>query len=311
MPAINLKEIPEAHVASGEQDTFELFAADFLEMLGYKTLDRPSRGPDLGKDLLVCERRPGIRGETLIRWLVSCKHKAHSGRAVSVDDEQNILERVQGKKCDGFLAFYSSVPSSSLAARLRELESHVAVQIFDSGLIEKYLLSGRGIQVAARYFPVSFQEWRNEHPQPANLFEKPARLLCEHCNRDLLSPSPSGILVLWQPLDDNLQGVDEFVDVYWCCKGHCDRTLAKRIRAQHTMRIVDGWLDLSELCIPLIFLRRLMAYINGFKNGDRWSDEAFGKWKTVIISVFQNVSREATSEEREQIRILMQVPDYI
>ena len=311
MPVIDFKEIPEAHVASGEQDMFELFAADFLEMLGYEILDRPSRGPDLGKDLLVCELRRGISGETSIRWLVSCKHKAHSGRAVSVDDELNIIERVEGKRCDGFLAFYSSVPSSSLATRLRELESHFTVQIFDSGLIEQYLLSEHGLRVAARYFPVSFQEWQIEHPQPANLFDEPARLMCERCDTDLLSPSPSGILVLWQPVDRSLQGVDEFVDVHWCCKGRCDEALERRIRAQHTRRIVNGWVDLPELCMPLMFLRRLMAFVNGFKNGDRWSDEAFEKWKTVIIAVFQHVSREATSKERERIRRLSQLPDYI
>ena len=311
MPAINLKEIPEAHIASGEQDTFELFAADFLEMLGYEILERPSRGPDLGKDLLIQERRPGIGGETLILWLVSCKHKAHSGRAVSVDDEQNIVERVQGTKCDGFLAFYSSVPSSSLAARLRKLESRFAVQIFDSGLIEKGLLSGHGLQVAARYFPVSFQEWRNEHPQPANLFEEPVRLLCERCDKNLLFPSPSGILVLWQPVDIKPDGVDAFVDVHWCCRGRCDKAVERRICARHTVKLVDGWEDLADLCIPLIFLRRLMGFVNGFRNGDKWSDEAFGKLTTVIIAVFQHVSREATSEERERIRKLTQLPDYI
>lgn len=36
MSAINFKEIPEAHLGGGMQDTFELFARDFLSHLGYK-----------------------------------------------------------------------------------------------------------------------------------------------------------------------------------------------------------------------------------------------------------------------------------
>ena len=37
MPCIDFREIPEAHVASGNQDSFELFARDFLtEILNFK-----------------------------------------------------------------------------------------------------------------------------------------------------------------------------------------------------------------------------------------------------------------------------------
>ena len=49
MPAINLKEIPEAHVASGEQDTFELFAADFLESLAMKSWSGQAVGLTSGR----------------------------------------------------------------------------------------------------------------------------------------------------------------------------------------------------------------------------------------------------------------------
>jgi hypothetical protein len=33
MPQLDFKEIPQANLASGEQDTFELFAREFLECL--------------------------------------------------------------------------------------------------------------------------------------------------------------------------------------------------------------------------------------------------------------------------------------
>src|SRR5687767_7298245 len=100
MTLIDFREIPEAHLSSGKQDSFELFAADFLSLMGYEIVDRPGRGADLGRDLIVEERRKGISGETVVRWLVSCKHKAHSGKSVGLDDEVNIVERVEGHTCD-------------------------------------------------------------------------------------------------------------------------------------------------------------------------------------------------------------------
>jgi len=228
MAAIDFKEIPESHLATGEQDTFELFAADFLESLGYEIVVRPSRGPDLGQDLQAMEHRKGVGGETRVRWLVSCKHKAHSGRSVSIDDEENIIERVETKGCDGFLGFYSTLPSSALAERVKSLSGRFETQIYDRGLIEKYLLGENCMDVSSRYFPRSLRRWRNSHPQPANVFATPGSLECEACGTDLLSPRPSGIFVFWQKYERNLrqsQNFDDFVDVHWCCKGDCDLIL--------------------------------------------------------------------------------------
>ena len=41
MAVLDFKEIPKAHKASGLQDTFELFARDFLSFIGYKILTDP------------------------------------------------------------------------------------------------------------------------------------------------------------------------------------------------------------------------------------------------------------------------------
>jgi hypothetical protein len=269
------------------------------------------RGPAvaLGKDLLILERRKGVGGETIVRWLVSCKHKVHSGRSVSLDDEQNIVERVEGKKCNGFLAFYSTLPSSSLATRLNELRSKFEIQIFDSALIEKHLLAENGIAVAARYFPGSTNRWKNLHPRAANIFSETETLECEVCGENLLTPSPSGIFVLWENSETKLERGDEILDAHWCCKGRCDRVLERRMRTKHGPNVVDGWEDIPDLCVPLIYLRKLMAFFNGFQNGDQWSPEAFEKLKKVLIVVYQHVARDASSEEQERIKELLQIPD--
>ena len=71
MPQLDFKEIPQANLSNGEQDTFEMFAREFLELLGYEILSGPDRGSDLGRDLIVQEIRTGVGGETHIKWLVS------------------------------------------------------------------------------------------------------------------------------------------------------------------------------------------------------------------------------------------------
>ena len=48
MSAIDFKEMPEAHLGGGLQDTFELFARDFLSYLRYTVAEDPSRGADGG-----------------------------------------------------------------------------------------------------------------------------------------------------------------------------------------------------------------------------------------------------------------------
>lgn len=53
MPVLNFQEIPETHISTGLQDTFELFARDFLEHLGYIITFGPNRGQDGGKDIML------------------------------------------------------------------------------------------------------------------------------------------------------------------------------------------------------------------------------------------------------------------
>lgn len=80
---IDFKEIPKANEGSGLQDTFELFARDFLEDYGYLIVQEPDRGADGKKDIIVKESRKGIAGVTEKLWLVSCKHYIHSGKSVT------------------------------------------------------------------------------------------------------------------------------------------------------------------------------------------------------------------------------------
>jgi hypothetical protein len=110
MPRLDFKEIVQANTASGQQDSFELFAREFLELFGFTPLSGPDRGTDLGRDLIVQEKRTGIAGETIVKWLVSCKHKAHSEQSVGIGDEPDILDRVSVHNCTGFIGFIPRFP---------------------------------------------------------------------------------------------------------------------------------------------------------------------------------------------------------
>ena len=161
MTWIDFTEIPPAN-AAGKSDEFELFARAFLEALGLRTIAGPSRGPDGGRDLLVDEDRGGALSKDTTRWLVSCKHFARSHRAVGVDDEPSIRDRVEQHGAKGFIGFYSTVPSSGLEERLNKLA--IGHRVFDRESIEAKLLSEdpRLREVFARYFPKSYANFRKD-----------------------------------------------------------------------------------------------------------------------------------------------------
>lgn len=160
MPRLDFKEIPQAN-GKEAPDTFELFARDFLDQIGYEVVIDPSRGPDGGRDLIVRETRKGIGGKTTLHWLVSCKHFAHSNKSVGAEDELEVQARVTQHNCQGFIGFYSTLPSTALSTRLETFRSLFEIQTFDREKIEANLLSSPQFSsLIERYFPISFRAGR-------------------------------------------------------------------------------------------------------------------------------------------------------
>lgn len=158
---INFKEIPPANKGNGEQDRFEQFSCDFLETIGFVIIRRPDRGPDGKKDLIVSDTRTGVSGQTTIKWLVSCKHNAHTGVAVKDTDEEDIYDRVIKHQCQGFLGFYSTLPASTLSDKLYALRGKIECTTFDSTRIERELLLNKQKErLLASYFPISHDKYR-------------------------------------------------------------------------------------------------------------------------------------------------------
>jgi restriction endonuclease len=308
MPVLDFREIPKADVASGEQDCFELFARDFLLISGYTIASGPDRGPDGGRDIIALETRTGVAGKTIIRWLVSCKHKAHSGKSVTVEDERDILDRVTANQCQGFIGFYSTLPSSPLTRKLEGLraQSGIEFQLFDKERIELDLLTRiDGFKLARRYFPISFSVWSRENPEPADLFADQESLFCKSCGKDLLEPK-GGIVVVWRRFDrdenENMMW-KEISDVYWCCKGECDKALAGgRVNQQ------EQWQDIPDLCIPTLYLRRVARFMDEIHEGVKFRDEALEKMRELLVTLFPFVCRHQTMKENERIARLFSLP---
>lgn len=307
MSAIDFKEIAQANTGSGEQDAFELFSRDFLKYFGYIIASDPCRGADGGVDLVVKECRKGVGGETEIRWLVSCKHYAHSGRSVSTQDELNIRDRVESNKCQGFIGFYSTLASTGLMSNLEGSRDKLEFQIFDYKKIEDNLLhSSAGIKIAERYFPDSIKKWSKENPKPAKIFVDEPSLKCKYCEKELLNPEGNGIIVLWERhREDYEKEKQRYEEIYWCCKGHCDSTLSGQRRHKPW---IDGWEDIPDVMMPTIFIKWVMAILNEHHAGVEYSEEAFEQLKRFILNVFPHISRHLTEKETERIKSLGMIP---
>ncbi len=315
MPALNFKELPEAHISSGMQDTFELFARDFFKMIGLNIVSGPDRGQDGGRDLLAIETRGGIVGITEIKWLVSCKHKAHSGESVKDKDELDILDRVKAYGANGFIGFYSTVISAPLSRKLEGLKSSIEVKIFDHEMIEHELLNTPiGKRIAKRYMPLSYNKWENTWYSPSNIFTEYEPLNCKYCGEDLLNQKKiekfGGIIVFVSDIkfmkEHNFEK-EKIMDVYWACKGKCDHILENRYRTKGGS---TGWEDISDIVIPSKYLNWNMSILNGIQSGHTYYEEkAFKNLREFIVKTSQITLKQQTEEQINRLKILSTLPE--
>ena len=299
---INFKEIPH------DGDLWELFARDFLQRMGFDIESPPDRGPDGGKDMLITEDIKGTVFQGRFRWLVSCKHFSHSGNSVSEANEPSILERVKSFKADGFIGFYSTIVSSGLNTRLRLLRDTQDIKdyrIFDYKLIENYLLTAGFSESMLRYFPESYKLIRPLHL----LMDKYEPLLCDYCEKDLLEllfKEEYMALIAFASHFSEDHSIEYIDDIYCACKGDCDRNLQAQARSEGR---ITGWRDISDLVIPVEYLRFIFAIMNRLRAGhDVYSDVAYKKLRKIIIALSQKVLRFTTQEERKRILELLQFP---
>lgn len=302
---IDYKEI------DSDGEVWELFARDFLEEIGFFVESSPGRGADGGKDLLVTEQLSGNLNKYKFKWLVSCKHYAGSNKSVNERDEINIQERLDSFKADGFIGFYSTVPSAALMTRLEQLKENGKIKdfrFFDGKLIENHLVRIGYSRLLMRFLPESYKKIKPRHL----IFEHYVPVSCDYCGKDLIEnhyeENYQGIVCNAEVLHDDKP--NEVVDVYFSCKGECDKALSEKYWRNYGA--ITRWQDLSDIQIPLFYLKWIMATLNELKSGKiHYTDEAFNKTKEVTLALAQVVMREMTEKERERVHELGQLPDWI
>lgn len=313
MSIINFKEIAKSNPPSTAQDDFELFARDFFELLGYRIIREPDRGPDSGKDMLIQETREGIGGESKVNWLVSCKHFAHTGTSVGNSHETNIHDRVKCAKCDGFIGFYSTIASSTLQDFLERFED-ITYQTFDFRKIERNLLSSEdGRALFSRYFPASYNEWTRNSPSKPDLSLGESELHCCYCGRNLIEEKKEdyGIFVIWKELSDsffttpiedmdftNTDYNETIIAAYHCCKGNCDREMQRKWLSYNH---IDSWFELREFTIPSRYIESVRNILYMLSNDTLASEEVFDSIFDFLKVTFHYVARNLTDEEKELI----------
>jgi len=165
---------------SSSVDDFELFAQEFFTSLKkMKIFKSVSNGPDLGIDL-------GVTDSSGLNWLVSCKHYAHMDKPVPIDKEVGIIEKTLNWGCQGFIAFYTTVPSTTLDQQLSGAEKYgIKIERYTKDRIESELLaSSIGTHIASRYFQKSMtnhyrqlvQTVKEYHPGDVSITDGTARL---------------------------------------------------------------------------------------------------------------------------------------
>lgn len=150
---INFSELPQ------DGRAFEQFVRELLLIHGVHP-HWTGQGPDQGRDILATETLVGPIAEAQRKWLVQCKHFAHSNRSVGRDDVGSVVDDCRQVGAAGYLLVCSTQPSASLVTKLREIsgrsENGLMTLIWDSVNLEKMLQAPRFFALGHLFFPKSF-----------------------------------------------------------------------------------------------------------------------------------------------------------
>lgn len=172
-------------------EEWEFFAIDFLAFQGFKILQSPSRGADGGLDGLVEYNN--------IKYLVSCKHFIVSNKSVGTSDENNILDRIVQHNANGFIGFYSTLPSTSLITRFNSISDNTnySIDYYDKDRISDYLPNIPSNILQKYGLPNNVRYVMNVHPSEYKPLE------CMKCNVDILNDNMINISRVQISLNEN------------------------------------------------------------------------------------------------------------
>lgn len=147
---LDFRELPE------DGNDFELLVRELLYNRGLEVY-WSGKGVDGGKDLLCIETHDSNFKNTSQRWLVQCKHKAHSGHAVGKNDLDGIVDSCTEHDTTGYLLVCSTYPSSTVVKRMEEIQNTkgITTHFWDCRVLEKEILKPQNWSIANMFFPMS------------------------------------------------------------------------------------------------------------------------------------------------------------
>ncbi|MFW2490214.1 restriction endonuclease [Clostridium chromiireducens] len=154
---LNFKEL------SSNGDDFELLIREILYNKGLEVY-WSGKGPDGGKDLLCVERHKSYFKSSSKRWLIQCKHNAHSGKSVGIGDLDDIVDSCTEHDATGYLLVCSTYPSSGVVKRLEGIQSRgrITTEFWDYCVLERELLKPENWSLITMFMPKSADKlgWR-------------------------------------------------------------------------------------------------------------------------------------------------------
>ena len=166
-----------------------------------------------------------------------------------------------------------------------------------------------GLKIVERYFPTSFSKWKVENPNPAKVFSDEPSLRCKVCDKELLAEGKSGIITFWQDMKKgDYSKPDNIRQVFWTCRGHCDRVLKDHMRGTD---LIDKWEDIADVTLPPVYAQWIMSTFNELRCGVVYSDEAFGAPKEFMLNIYPFVVRHPSEKDKERISDLTEVPAFL
>ncbi|MDD9267864.1 restriction endonuclease [Paenibacillus sp. GCM10023248] len=118
------------------------------------------KGPDGGRDLIVIEKVQGPLSKFERKWLVQCKHNAHSGRSIGKEEANSLITDCERISADGYLLVCTTSLSSGLILAYEELKNSRKLKIdyWDEVKLEDRLFTPTNFQLINQFFPKSSEK---------------------------------------------------------------------------------------------------------------------------------------------------------
>jgi len=160
---LDFKELPK------NGDDFELLIREILYNKGLEVY-WSGKGQDGGKDLLCIEILKSNFKPSNKRWLIQCKHNAHSSKSVGISDLDDIIDSCAEHNASGYMLVCSTYPSSTVVKRLENIQNNkgITTTFWDYRFLERELLKPENWSLVNMFLPKSFAEygWRISAIEP-------------------------------------------------------------------------------------------------------------------------------------------------